>query len=250
MKWYVEGPNGDITLYDSGGYDTVTRVEKRSVTPEICATFARQKTNATPRRITTNVSDIQFFDPNSGRARVWYSKAANGTYELFDTRGFNPATSEPLLPVTKEVVAEIMTRVAKETEDRKRIEGVEAKKRAEAEQARNRAAEAEAKRRAAAASTYVPPPAAQGPCPGIKVTHKFGLEPARVNPNGQCATDLWYEGHCLYMKAAGSNKRWGPICGTAPGPNDAEWIWSADTPFDGYVRLSPPRYQEQPPQYR
>ena len=70
MKWYVEGPNGDITLFDSGGYDTVTRVEKRPVTPEICAIFARQKVNSRPRRITANVREIDFFDRNSGRARV------------------------------------------------------------------------------------------------------------------------------------------------------------------------------------
>jgi hypothetical protein len=132
LKWYAENANGDITLYDSGGFDTVTREEKRPVTPEICASFARQKANGRPRKITVNLDDIEFFDPNSGRARVWYSQAADDTYELFDSRGFNPATAEKLLPVTKEVIANILARAA--TEARK------------AEDARKRAAEAAAKK--------------------------------------------------------------------------------------------------------
>lgn len=51
LKWYIESADGEITLFDSGGYDSASGVEKRPATPEICAAFARQKVNARPRRI-------------------------------------------------------------------------------------------------------------------------------------------------------------------------------------------------------
>ncbi len=107
------------------------------MTPEICTTFARQKANGRPRRITASVREIEFFDPNSGQGRVWYSKAADGSYELFDSGGFNPVTSEPLMPVTKEIVADIMARAEKGAEDTRLRE--EARQREEAKVARQQA---------------------------------------------------------------------------------------------------------------
>jgi hypothetical protein len=110
LKWYVQSPNGQITLFDSAGYDTAG-APKLPVTPEICKAFTRQVANIAPQRITTaNVRELQFFDPNTGRPRVWYFKTANGTYDLYDSPGFSPGTSEPLLPVSKEVVADIIAR--------------------------------------------------------------------------------------------------------------------------------------------
>jgi hypothetical protein len=54
IKWYVEEPNGDVTMFSSGGFDIVTGAEKQPVTPEICAGFAKQENKGGPRRITTN----------------------------------------------------------------------------------------------------------------------------------------------------------------------------------------------------
>lgn len=108
LKWYVQAPNGQIALFDSGGYDTAG-APKLLVTPEICKAFSRQATNVAPQRITTaNVRDLQFFDSNTGKPRVWYFKTSKGTYDLYDSPGFSPGTSEPLLPVSKEVVADII----------------------------------------------------------------------------------------------------------------------------------------------
>lgn len=107
MKWFVQDADGRIVLFDSSGFDIVTRVEKRPVTPDICSSFARQKTNDRPRKITANVTTIEFFNPISGRPRIWYYKKSDGTYELFDSRGFHPGSSEPLLPVTKDIVVDI-----------------------------------------------------------------------------------------------------------------------------------------------
>ena len=191
MKWFVEGANGEITLFDSGGFDTTQGAEKRPVTSDICARFARQKVNSRPRRITASVGEIEFFDPNSGRARVWYSKTADGNYELFDIRGFNPATSEPLLPVTKDVVAEIVARATTEAEQaRKRTEAEDVRRRVEAEQIRKHAEVAEAQRRieleAARLKSAPASAAASYQCPGkvqvIMLTDTW----TEVNPGSRC----------------------------------------------------------------
>jgi hypothetical protein len=107
LKWYVQAPNGEITLFDSGGYDTAG-AQKLPVTSDICKAFARQVAKVAPQRIGGSVRDLQFFDPNTGRPRVWYYKSTKGTYELFDAPGFNPGTSEPLLPVSADVIADIV----------------------------------------------------------------------------------------------------------------------------------------------
>ena len=109
LKWYVQEPNGDIALFDSGGFDTARATQKLPVTPAICSAFARQKVNGRPHLITADVHSIEFFDPNNGRPRVWYSKAQDGSFALFDASGFNPSTGEKLTPITKDIVVEIMT---------------------------------------------------------------------------------------------------------------------------------------------
>jgi hypothetical protein len=114
LKWYVQAPNGEITLFDSSGYDTAG-TQKLPVTPDICKAFTRQAANVAPRKISASVRDLQFFDPNTGRPRVWYYKTAKGTYDLFDAPGFSPGTSEPLLPVSKEVIADIQAHTPERT---------------------------------------------------------------------------------------------------------------------------------------
>lgn len=109
LKWYVQAPNGEITLFDSGGYDKAG-TQKLLVTRDICDAHGRQAANVVPRRIAASVRDVQFFDPNTGRPRVWYYKTLNGTYELYDAPGFSPGTSDPLLPMSREIVADIIAR--------------------------------------------------------------------------------------------------------------------------------------------
>jgi hypothetical protein len=161
-KWFVQDADGRIVLFDSGGFDTATGVAKQPVTTQICTAFNRQKKNDRPRRITADVRQVEFFDATTGRPRVWYARTGNGPFELFDSRGYHPVTSEALLPVTKEVVAEIMKRQADEEAARKRADeelkqalrrADEQRKQANAEALRRaeeerKQAEAEAARRA------------------------------------------------------------------------------------------------------
>jgi hypothetical protein len=150
-KWYVQDNDGQIILFDSGGFDAVTGVEKQRVTTQICTAVARQKKNDRPRQITADPRQIEFFDAATGRAKVWYSRSSNGSYELFDAYGYHPTTSEVLRAVNKEVVSDILQRLADEEAARARAEKQrkeaeeEARKRAEAQRIQD---EAEAQRRA------------------------------------------------------------------------------------------------------
>ena len=88
-------------------------------------------------------------------------------------------------------------------------------------------------------------------CTSIKTLWHFGTEKPDMafNPAGQCVGYIWYDGHCIFLKRAGREEPEGPLCdpkmtgrsGLATLPQDGEYVWSADTPFDGYVQLNPPR---------
>jgi hypothetical protein len=153
-KWYVQDSDGRLVLSDSPGFDSATGVAKKPVTTEICTASASQKKNDKPRRITVDIRQIEFFDAYTGRARVWYAKSGDGPYELFDAYGYHPTTSEPLHAVSKDVVVDIMKRLADEqaarlrAEEERKLAEEELRKRSEQERAR---AEAEALRRAEAA---------------------------------------------------------------------------------------------------
>lgn len=194
----VEDPNGQITLFDSAGFDTVTRAEKHPVTPDVCRAFAQQKTKEQPRRITASAKEVEFFDPNNGRPKVWYSKGADGSYALYDRSGFDPVTSDPLQPVTKDIVAGLMAadlaRQRADQDARERAAAEEARRQAEAN-AQQKAVEAqqradEAKRRLAEAEAAkqvpVAPPApgsVSQNCPGHASTRTFGVNPTVINAN-------------------------------------------------------------------
>lgn len=126
MKWYVQAPNGQIILFDSAGYDSLTRAEKKPVTPEVCAAYANQAANLKPQRLSGDISKFEFFDPVTGRPRIWYHRMADNTIELFSSGGFHPVTSAPLLPVTREIVVEVLRDAdriaAQERQQRQRLE--------------------------------------------------------------------------------------------------------------------------------
>jgi hypothetical protein len=151
IKWYVQDNDGQIILFDSGGFDAVTGVEKRRVTTQVCTAVARQKKNDRPRQITVDARQVQFFDAATGRPKVWYSRSNDGAYQLFDAYGYHPTTSEVLRAVNKDVVSDILQRIANEETARARADALrkaaeeEERKRAEAKRLQD---EAEAQKRA------------------------------------------------------------------------------------------------------
>jgi hypothetical protein len=79
-------------------------------------------------------------------------------------------------------------------------------------------------------------------CNRQKVAYRFDVTepPSPFNEAGTCAPDVWHDGHCLWIRQAGNSKAT-KHCGGAM-PPDVESAWSADTAFDGFVRLSPPQF--------
>jgi len=113
VKWYVLRPDGDVTLFSSGGFDPVLGVEKHPVTPTVCRIIERQKKGLKPREITAEIKNNEFFDSVTGRPRVWYHRDRDGEFKLFNAEGF--FNGQLLLPVTDEIVSEFRTRVQAET---------------------------------------------------------------------------------------------------------------------------------------
>jgi hypothetical protein len=131
MKWYVELSDGTIVLYDSAGYDTATGAQKKPVNVSICVAYDKQRTNERPHKITADIGTIEFFDPVTSRPRVWYTKNTDGTYTLYDARGFDPASGTPLQPITADIVRDIRAQAAAAKEDQRRRDAEQQSRRQE-----------------------------------------------------------------------------------------------------------------------
>lgn len=110
LKWYITKADGTVILYDSGGFDPSTGLEKRPVTTQVCKIFEQQRNGVRAKQITGEVKTIQFFDPVSGEPRVWYHRSPLGKFDLFDREGFHPTTGELLVPVTRELAIDLTSK--------------------------------------------------------------------------------------------------------------------------------------------
>jgi hypothetical protein len=83
------------------GIDPETGRECRLVTIGVVERLKEYAEGKRPVRI--EAPQPEFFDPRTSEPIVWYVDHG-GTIEIFDLMGYNPATSEELLPVTPEIV--------------------------------------------------------------------------------------------------------------------------------------------------
>lgn len=122
LKWYVIRSNGEVQLFDSGGYDPQLGQEKLPVTSEICSIHQNQLRGVTTKRILGNLSDVKLVGSRS-ETRVWFYETTEGTIELFDSPGFHPKTHALLTPVQASNEREIKERIsAALDQQRKKIE--------------------------------------------------------------------------------------------------------------------------------
>ena len=107
--------NATLAITERGssgcGVDPATGQKTAELTPEIAGILARQQ--RPPRPIAIDGSPIQFFDPATGRAIVWYDRAPDGRPELFDADGFNPNNGNRLKAATPDIVAMIHNEIDK-----------------------------------------------------------------------------------------------------------------------------------------
>lgn len=166
IKWYVVEYNGQVTLYDSDGFDQ-NGVRKRPASTEVCQIYQNQKHGFVPHQLDGDPRSLTFFYAN-GAAKVWYDQGSDGQYRFFDAPGYDPNTGARLLPVTPQVRDQAVKNVEKAEADRRqqeeqaRLKAQDEARKAEADRAEqdkreharleveHRRAEAEHKRQAAA----------------------------------------------------------------------------------------------------
>lgn len=154
--WFSQ-TSGHVDLFDLMGFDPRTGEELKAIDR---ATIERWRSQSAKivRRAPNRISDpdkFGFFDPVSGKPKVWYWISAAGEYEFYDGPGFHQKFGEELKLITPQAIADWRKgleekRKAEETkarEERERIarEAAEQKAAAEARAAADRqAAEAKA----------------------------------------------------------------------------------------------------------
>lgn len=103
--WYFKNKNDDIELFDLMGFHPDTGDELLPVTREIVDVWKTQKRVANvqpPQRV--DPEKYAFFDPVTGKPRVWFWRSENGEYEFYDNPGFHPRTGEQLKVITSETI--------------------------------------------------------------------------------------------------------------------------------------------------
>ena len=72
---------------------------------QIVALRQKDKPFPNPRRIESiNTRQYDFFDPITGKPRVWYYRMSDGTYAFYDKAGKHPGTGEDLLPIDQNAI--------------------------------------------------------------------------------------------------------------------------------------------------
>ncbi len=103
--WYAKSASAGIEIFDLMGFHPDTGEELIPVTREVVEEWKHQKqqeARQAPQRI--DPKKYAFFDPITGKQRVWYRRAENSDYEFYDREGFHPLTGERLAVVTREVI--------------------------------------------------------------------------------------------------------------------------------------------------
>jgi len=104
-KWCADTPEG-IRTFDSAGIDPVYGIAAKPCTfDQIVALRQKERPFEGPRRIENiDVRQFTFFDPITGKPRVWYYKLADGTYAFYDKAGKYPGSGEDLLPIDQTTI--------------------------------------------------------------------------------------------------------------------------------------------------
>lgn len=102
LKWYALTPDG-VKFFDSSGVDPVYGIPLKPVTPEVIRNLKLiQKGEFRP----IDPKNVQFFNPITGEAQVWYYQYPDESLEFYDKPGYHPITGEQLKPATKQIYFE------------------------------------------------------------------------------------------------------------------------------------------------
>jgi hypothetical protein len=147
-KWFAITPEG-VRFFDTEGFDPKYGIKLNPVTPQVVANLERMKRGDVAKPLVfQSISEVSFFDPQTGQPKVWYARSATGEITLFSTSGFDPLTGEELKPANPLIVEEV-ARQRKDVEARKLASEKEAQ-----EAAKSAAADSEKKQLEAQEKSY------------------------------------------------------------------------------------------------
>jgi len=105
IVWYFRSKSGEIELYDLMGFHPSSGEELVPITKDVVdAWTAQRQREARQPPQSIDPEKHAFFDPITGKARVWYRRAGSGDFEFYNREGFHPRTGEALATVSREVI--------------------------------------------------------------------------------------------------------------------------------------------------
>ncbi len=102
LKWYALTPDG-VKFFDRPGVEPVYGITLKPATPEVIRNLKLLQKGVFRPLDPTNV---QFFNPITGEAQVWYYQYPDGSLEFYDKPGHHPITGDLLKPATKQIYFE------------------------------------------------------------------------------------------------------------------------------------------------
>ena len=105
IVWYYRSKDNKVEIFDLMGFQPDTGDELLPITKDVVdqwKTQFAQRTRHVPKLV--DPEKYVFFDPLSGEALSWYWRDSNGSYEFYDSPGFQPQTGDKLLVATRQVV--------------------------------------------------------------------------------------------------------------------------------------------------
>jgi hypothetical protein len=105
IVWYYRSKENEIQIFDLMGFQPDTGDELTPITADVVSewkTQYAQRSRRVPNRVDPDT--YVFFDPLSGVPHAWYWRGADGSYEFYDSPGYEPQTGEALKVATPDVV--------------------------------------------------------------------------------------------------------------------------------------------------
>lgn len=132
--WYWRDPtDGHFEFFDGEGFDPINGQVLAAVTPDIISEWTKWTKEASKSQSSGNKKPPQkidpanyaFFDPVTGKPRVWYWRGPDGEYEFYDAEGFHQFIGQPLSIITPEVVTDWNRHQAEKAKERTELEARE-----------------------------------------------------------------------------------------------------------------------------
>lgn len=101
-RYYAITPSG-VHFFDRAGVDPTYGIPLQPVTSE---NVRQLELLAKGEFVPANPTTVRFFNPNTGKAELWYYKTPEGAFEFYTQPGFHPGTGQALMPVTQEIYLE------------------------------------------------------------------------------------------------------------------------------------------------